>query len=162
MRFLRASFARQVLLTKLNFPAPMARKHLGRSPHSQVSINGPAEISRRRPDRITLEAVHGLWIGFWSTEAVGIPSSCANASENLGYRWVGWPVAICANSQCFCGRIESAKQKSFSLALISCRQTVTSGNLNFDNYPEITTNAATLTIPGFVLEPDLTAGLLSS
>lgn len=87
---------KEVLLTKLNFPAPM------------VSINGPAEISRSRPDRITLEAM-------------GIPSACANASTNLGYRWVA-----------------------------------TSGNLNFADYPEIITNAATLTIPPFVLEPDLT------
>lgn len=87
---------KEVLLTKLNFPAPM------------VSINGPAEISRRRPDRITLEAV-------------GIPSACANASGNLGYRWVA-----------------------------------SSGNLNLADYPEIITNAAALTIPPFVLEPDLT------
>ncbi|CAJ1367042.1 unnamed protein product [Effrenium voratum] len=65
--------SKEVLLTKLNFPAPM------------VSINGPAEISRRRPDRITLEAV-------------GIPSECANASQNLGYRWA-WgqgPISITA------------------------------------------------------------------
>eukprot|EP00439_Symbiodinium_sp_Y106_P012956 s1465_g1.t2 len=54
---------KEVMLTKLNFPAPM------------VSINGPAQINRRRPDRITLEAV-------------GIPSACANASNNLGYRWI--------------------------------------------------------------------------
>ncbi|CAE8717512.1 unnamed protein product, partial [Polarella glacialis] len=59
----KLSTKKVVFLTKLNFAAPM------------VSILGPTQIEKKRPERITLQAQ-------------GVPSSCANASYELGYRWV--------------------------------------------------------------------------
>eukprot|EP00930_Biecheleria_cincta_P039523 TRINITY_DN27167_c0_g2_i1.p1 TRINITY_DN27167_c0_g2~~TRINITY_DN27167_c0_g2_i1.p1 ORF type:complete len:2805 (-),score=431.05 TRINITY_DN27167_c0_g2_i1:54-8468(-) len=83
-------------ITKLNFPAPM------------VNILGPLLLEKKRPDRISLQAI-------------GQPSACANTSDNLGYRW-----------------------------------TCSSGNLDMAAVEGIVTNSATLTLPSFTLEPDLT------
>jgi hypothetical protein len=83
-------------ITKLNFPAPM------------VNILGPLLLEKKRPDRISLQAI-------------GQPSACANTSDNLGYRW-----------------------------------TCSSGNLDLTAVEGIVTSSATLTLPSFTLEPDLT------
>jgi len=85
-----------IVLTKLNFPAPM------------VSIMGAAIMEKKRTDIVTLAAL-------------GEPSACANASDTLGFRWLE-----------------------------------TTGKLNFEDYPDIQTAGSSVSIPAFVLEPDLT------